>query len=201
MTGWIIGCVLTAFAAAGTAWWINRSLRSLAGTPNGRLPVPRGTRHGSPPDESANPRPNNSGAGRWRTALNRVAGRLAVFTCVLVLLLSTLFAAAPYTLVQGLTMLAALCASTVVMAWLTASVAGGRRGRRVWLLAPVWAALALGGSWMVGYAMAVRGNLIKYAGGVHDLTPFGYGAWFGGLVLVLGVLHLRWLRGLTHRPA
>lgn len=177
MTGWIIGCVLIALAAVGTGWWIRRSLRLPAGEDSAHVPR------------------------SWRSTLNRVAGRLAVFTCVLVLVMSTLFAAAPPALVQGFTILAGLCAAAVVMAWLTASVVGGRRGRRVWLLAPVWAALALGGTWMVGYAMALRGNLIRYAGGVHDLTPFGYGAWFGLLVLTLGVLHLRWLRGLTNRAA
>lgn len=172
MASWIVGCVLIALAAVGTGWWVRRSLAASG----------------------------NDRSTTWRSTLNRIAGRLAVFTCVLVVLLSTLFTKAPYALVQGLTMLAALCAAVVVMAWLTASVVGGRRGRRAWLLAPVWAALALGGTWMVGYAMALRGNLIKYAGGVHDLTPFGYGAWFGVLVLVLGVLHLRWLRGLTGPP-
>lgn len=58
-----------------------------------------------------------------------------------------------------------------------------------------WLVLIVVASWLVGYALAVRGNPLRYAAGVANLWPLAYGAWVGIPLLIGAVWNLRWLRG------
>lgn len=133
----------------------------------------------------------------------RRLGRLANWAALLVvvLMLVTAFVPLPVPAAQLLAALGGVLAAAVVITWL--SLGWLNRPRRpLWLLGIVWVLLAGLGSWLVGYALAVRGNPARFADGRVDATPFGYGAWFGVLVLVAGGWQLRWLAGVRgRRPA
>ncbi|WP_026927259.1 hypothetical protein [Granulicoccus phenolivorans] len=76
-------------------------------------------------------------------------------------------------------------------------MARSRRRRQLilGLVGCCWLVLIGVASWLVGYALTVRGNPLRYAAGVANLWPLAYGAWVG-LPLLLGALwNLRWLRG------
>ena len=93
-----------------------------------------------------------------------------------------------------------ILAAVVVLTWLTAGRLTRPR-RRLWSIGVVWVLLAGLGAWIVGYAVALRGNPARFADGRVDASPLGFGAWFGVLVLVAGAVHLRWLHGVRRAPA
>lgn len=124
--------------------------------------------------------------------LGRAANWAAL--AVVVLILAAVFVPLPGSLAQLLATLGGVLAAMVVLGWLTAGWLNRPR-RPLWVLGVVWVVLAGLGSWLVGYALAVRGNPARFADGRIDATPFGYGAWLGVLVLVGGGWHLRWLAG------
>ncbi|OYO00477.1 hypothetical protein CGZ95_07450 [Enemella evansiae] len=119
---------------------------------------------------------------------------------VVVLMLLAAFAPLPAPITQTLAALGGVLAAAVVLTWLT--VGWLKRPRRpLWILGIAWLLVAALGCWMVGYALALRGNPARFADGRVDATPFGYGAWFGVLVLVAGGWQLRWLAGVRRDAA
>ncbi|NNG21017.1 hypothetical protein HJ590_15895 [Naumannella sp. ID2617S] len=122
--------------------------------------------------------------------LNRLANWAALL--VIVLVLAAALAPLPSSVALILGTLGGTLGGVVVLTWLTAGWLTRPR-RPLWLVGVVWALLAIVGSWMVGYALALRGDPARFVDGRVDPTPFGYGAWFGVLIMVAGGWHLRWL--------
>ncbi|OYO16938.1 hypothetical protein CGZ94_02685 [Enemella evansiae] len=130
--------------------------------------------------------------------LGRAANWAAL--AVVVLMLLAAFAPLPAPITQIVAALGGVLAAAVVLTWLT--VGWLKRPRRpLWILGIAWLLVAALGCWMVGYALALRGNPARFADGRVDATPFGYGAWFGVLVLVAGGWQLRWLAGVRREAA
>ncbi len=130
--------------------------------------------------------------------LGRAANWAAL--AVVVLMLLAAFAPLPAPITQIVAALGGVLAAAVVLTWLT--VGWLKRPRRpLWILGIAWLLVAALGCWMVGYALALRGNPARFADGRVDATPFGYGAWFGVLVLVAGGWQLRWLAGVRRDAA
>ncbi|OYO13807.1 hypothetical protein CGZ98_05110 [Enemella evansiae] len=129
--------------------------------------------------------------------LGRAANWAALAVVVLMLLAAF---ALPAPIAQIVAALGGVLAAAVVLTWLT--VGWLKRPRRpLWILGIAWLLVAALGCWMVGYALALRGNPARFADGRVDATPFGYGAWFGVLVLVAGGWQLRWLAGVRRDAA